>query len=46
MSVISDYFSDDLIQRSPDQPALGGPLWHDLYVLGRIGEFAWRLVGD
>ena len=46
LSVISDYFIDDTIGLSPNQPALGGPLWHDLYILGYLGQFTWQQAGD
>jgi len=46
ISVISDYFTAEWVGPSPNQPALGGPLWRDLYVLGKLGQFSWNHVGD
>jgi len=46
LSIISDWFTYDAIPQYPGQPALGGPLWHDLYVLGKLGQYKWVQAGD
>ncbi len=46
LSVISDYFANDLAGLDPGQAPLGDSLWRDLYILGQTGNFKWRLLGD
>jgi hypothetical protein len=46
LSIIADYFTDEWIGPSPNQPPLSGPLWHDLCVLGKLGQYEWMQAGD
>jgi hypothetical protein len=46
MSVVSDYFTGSRVWLYPTAPALGGPVWRDLYVLGRVGRYDWQVAGD